>query len=463
MPASVAPSPSRRFSPVGVLALTVLVFGGVVAAVTWRQREDLKEQLLQREAERLEALSAMQLNIFATDMGADPADVPGALRIAVLKAIRYGGVLGVRVFDVRGEPNGSDGIVGEFTAPAAGALTRAVSGDSQVHLHTRWPDPDLVFAENVSERTQLIEAWVPLRRRSDAPVLGAAQFWLRGDGERAELSRHDRRLWMTAGLAWVVGSCVIAGAMLWAFRRLDAVNRQLRTRSEDLQRANRELVLAAKTSALGAVTAHLMHELKTPIAGLEVIVAGQGEGGRTDGGGELAAASALTRRLRTMVNDVVGVLRDEQNGANFELTGAEIAEVLTDKVAAEAKAKGVEFRASGPDGLSIEGRRANLATLVLRNLVQNAIEATPGGGSVRVSGREGPEGGAEFLVEDTGSGLSPAVRARLFQPCTSSKPGGSGLGLALSQQLAHQAGGRLELVRSDERGTSFRLVLGAEA
>jgi len=54
------------------------------------------------------------------------------------------------------------------------------------------------------------------------------------------------------------------------------------------------------------------------------------------------------------------------------------------------------------------------------------------------------------------------VRARLFQPCASSKPGGSGLGLALSHQLAQQAGGRLELARSDSRGTSFRLVLPAE-
>ncbi|MBM3855383.1 MAG: sensor histidine kinase, partial [Verrucomicrobia bacterium] len=54
-------------------------------------------------------------------------------------------------------------------------------------------------------------------------------------------------------------------------------------------------------------------------------------------------------------------------------------------------------------------------------------------------------------------------RARLFQPCASGKPGGSGLGLALSHQLAQQAGGRLELVRSTAEGTSFRLVLRAEA
>ena len=60
-------------------------------------------------------------------------------------------------------------------------------------------------------------------------------------------------------------------------------------------------------------------------------------------------------------------------------------------------------------------------------------------------------------------GLPAAVRDRLFEPCTSTKAGGTGVGLALSFQLAQQAGGTLELVRSDAGGTSFRLVLAPEA
>jgi signal transduction histidine kinase len=249
-------------------------------------------------------------------------------------------------------------------------------------------------------------------------------------------------------------------------RRLDAVNRQLRVRSDDLQRANRELVLAAKTSALGAVTAHLMHEIKNPLAGLELIVAGQTESGprsESGSGGELAAASELTRRLRTMVNDVVGVLRDEQTGADFELTCSDMAEIVSAKVRPEADARGVNLEAMTHSEVSLSGRRANLATLVLRNLLQNAIEATPRGGTVKLVGGASGEGAAEFLVEDGGGGLPGTVRSRLFQPCTSTKPGGSGLGLALSYQLAQQAGGRLELVRSDHAGTCFRLVLRPEA
>jgi signal transduction histidine kinase len=208
-----------------------------------------------------------------------------------------------------------------------------------------------------------------------------------------------------------------------------------------------------------------MHELKNPIAGLEVLVAGQGEGGgRSEftNGGELAAASELTRRLRTMVNDVVGVLRDEQAGAHFELTCADIAELVIAKVQAESQRRGVMLKVVAGRDASLSGRRANLVTLVLRNLLQNALEATAPGGQVTLTTGGTAQGGVEFLVEDRAGGLPETVRSRLFQPCASTKIGGSGLGLALSHQLAQQAGGRLELVRSDEQGTTFRLGLAAE-
>ena len=159
------------------------------------------------------------------------------------------------------------------------------------------------------------------------------------------------------------------------------------------------------------------------------------------------------------MRDVVGVLRDEQHGAHFELTGAELAQLTIERVRPAANLAGVRLVAEMGAEASLPGRRANLTGLVLRNLLQNAVEASPPAGIVRLTGRATKEGRWEFSVEDSGPGLAEAVRARLFQPCASTKPGGSGLGLALSQQLAQQAGGRIELVKSDAEGTCFRLVL----
>lgn len=464
MIASAASSTLGRLARVGVLALTVLVFAVVVSTVTLRLRASLREQILGQRAETLGAAASMQLDSAADDLpeGVSLGEVPILLFNAVLKTSKLPHVVSVRVFDAQRRFIDAYPPALSQTPPSDDEWIRLRASIPTVRVHPSLSAEDVTGLG--SEQRGLVEAWVPLRRGGVTAPIGAAQFWVQESSIANELAEHDRRLWTQAAIAWLAGSIVIVAAIGWAFRRLDAVNRELHARSEDLQRANRELVLAAKTSALGAITAHLMHELKNPIAGLEIFVAGQGEARAGEQpGGELEAASVLTRQLRTMVNDVVGVLRDEQSGAKFELTCDEIAEIALGKVRGVARDRGVSLTADAASNISLSARRANLAGLVLRNLLQNAIEATPVGGQVRLTAKGGADGAVEFLVEDGGNGLPTSVRARLFQPCASSKVGGSGLGLALSHQLALQVAGRLELVRSDENGTCFRLVLAAEA
>ena len=462
MPAPAVPLRRWPAPMLGGALLTILIFGAVVALVAGQMRVGLREQILRREADALAAVAALQLDTRAAEYGALPlAEVPGALLVTVLQAARYRGVVAVRVFDGRGNLNAADGIVGELPPPAPEDWRRVVAGESFARL-SPVPSGDVLLVPP-EDSGQVLEAWVPLRRTGAPAVAGAAQFWLESGAARRELEGHDRRLWVQALAGWGAGSLVIGMGLAWAFRRLTVMNAQLRARSADLERANRELVLAAKTSALGTVTAHLIHELKNPLAGLELFVAGQADAGRVEAGEELAEASALTRRLRTMVNDVVAVLRDEQSAGAFFLPVEEVPALALAKVCAEAGARGVSLEASGAGGVELAGRRANLAVLVLRNLLQNAIEAQPAGGWVRVETCVGARGTMEFRVCDGGAGLPEPVRARLFQPCASGKPGGSGLGLALSHQLALQAGGSLELERSDAAGTCFRLVLAGEA
>jgi signal transduction histidine kinase len=101
---------------------------------------------------------------------------------------------------------------------------------------------------------------------------------------------------------------------------------------------------------------------------------------------------------------------------------------------------------------------------VLNNLILNALDAAaeaPSPARVRVVAKaDGPRAVA-IDVEDSGPGVSPAIRHLLFEPLATTKPSGMGLGLAISRTIVQAHGGRLWLAA--ERPTTFRFTLPAHA
>jgi signal transduction histidine kinase len=97
-------------------------------------------------------------------------------------------------------------------------------------------------------------------------------------------------------------------------------------------------------------------------------------------------------------------------------------------------------------------------TQVLVNLIHNAIDAMHGAGELRFDA-SAAEGAVTLLVNDSGPGLDPSVRARLFEPLVSTKARGIGLGLALCRRLVERNGGAIALVRGQLPGAAFELTL----
>ena len=105
-------------------------------------------------------------------------------------------------------------------------------------------------------------------------------------------------------------------------------------------------------------------------------------------------------------------------------------------------------------------RRADrdLLSRALTNLVANAIEAMPEGGTLRATtalrGRH-----AEIAIADSGPGLSDEQKAQLFRPYHTTKPGGTGLGLVIVQSVAADHGGFVEVDGAPGMGAVFRILL----
>jgi len=161
---------------------------------------------------------------------------------------------------------------------------------------------------------------VPLHTTADGPLLGIAQFLIEGHSLAGEFARLDRHLVYQSVIAFLAGSGLLTVSLGWAFRRLRQANQVLAERTATLLRANQELALVAKTSALGAVTSHLIHGLKSPLAGLRHFVARAESGSNTESASDWQQAIASTQRMQALIGQIVNVLREEETGTRYELS-----------------------------------------------------------------------------------------------------------------------------------------------
>lgn len=443
------------------LVASLMVFGALIATLTLQLRAQLRAEVLQREAEAMHAVAQLQLG--HVQVGAAPAidaATHAALFAAVLESSRLRGVLAVQLFDAAGvlrealpEPIERDRIRRWWPEQPGQPQARFSPRGSLENVYGLAPEPS-----TAATAAPLLEVVVPLLAPRAAESVGTARYWIDGANVAREFGRMDRGLLRQAGAVFAGGAAAIAAVLWWAFGRLATAQRKLLAQSADLRRANQELDLAAKTGAIGAISAHLIHGLKNPLSGLEGFVAENAANRAAPGEGEAwQAAVETTRRLRALVNEVVTVLRDEVDpGSDYRLPIDEVLAAAKTRVAQPAAEAGVELVTHATEPLELPARTANLALLVLTNLLTNAIEASPRGARVTL---EAQASGTvvDLVVRDTGPGLPSAIREDPFRPVRSAKSGGGGIGLAISHQLARHAQGELALVQSDAQGSVFRL------
>lgn len=217
------------------------------------------------------------------------------------------------------------------------------------------------------------------------------------------------------------------------------------------------------------------HELRTPVA----IVRGEAELAlsRDDrSADELRAALSAVREetlaLQRIVEDLFLLARahaGERFVAPSEMYLGELSGECVRAVRTLAARKHITARYQGSDELPMSGDEALLKRLLL-NLLDNAIKYTPVGGSVTLA--TNVEHGTYVIeVSDTGGGVPPEARARVFDRFYRAQrareagelASGAGLGLAIAQWIVHAHGGTLLLKKSDESGSVFRVTLPATA
>ncbi len=227
-------------------------------------------------------------------------------------------------------------------------------------------------------------------------------------------------------------------------------------------RMKSELERNQRLAAMGEMAASLAHQLRTPLAAALLYAANLGQPGMAD---EARArfsdkATGQLRRLERLIQDVLLFARGESIGRDVFLA-ADLLHEAAQTVEPLMRERNIEFvTVNGVnDSILVGSRKALFGALV--NLLENAMQATPAGGKICLTGNSSGDQLA-LSVRDTGSGIDADKQARIFEPFFTTKGQGTGLGLAIAQGVARAHGGAIELSTALGQGAEFvmRLPMG---
>jgi two-component system sensor histidine kinase HydH len=232
--------------------------------------------------------------------------------------------------------------------------------------------------------------------------------------------------------------------------------------AEELRAARDQLVQSERLAALGEIAANLAHEIRNPLVTiggfarrLEKKFNGSDTGGRYAG-----IIASEVHRLEQFLDQVLHFGQDRK-----PVFGAVHPEALIEDTLGlfswQFEEAGIKVRRSLPPDLPSLEADANQLRQVFINLFSNAAEAMAEGGVLTLSGglEPGPPALLRIAVSDSGGGMEPDALGNIFSPFFTTKRGGHGLGLSLSQRIIDAHGGRITVENFPGRGLTFQLYL----
>jgi signal transduction histidine kinase len=247
-------------------------------------------------------------------------------------------------------------------------------------------------------------------------------------------------------------------------QRVEERTAALRQALVEHQRLEQAARRAEHLALLGRLAAGVSHEIRNPLAAIVLHVNVLEEEWRAPSPDSVAAVPETLAEIKTnlarlddLVQDyltlarVTTLQREEQDlGQAVHTWGTEMQPELA--------ARGVTLQLQGLAELGRVAFHANTLRRALLNLVQNAADAMPQGGTVVLAGQGTPTQ-VQLRVQDTGSGIAVEALEQIFEPLYTTKPGGTGLGLYIVQEIVAAHGGHVTVESMPGQGTTFTLTL----
>ncbi len=258
---------------------------------------------------------------------------------------------------------------------------------------------------------------------------------------------------------------VVANRERRARAEVERLNAELTGALTRLQGAQAELVVAERMATVGRLSLKVAHEVRNPIAAIELNAELVGDLVKERGGPDMEEAATLVTAIREQVNALDAITEEYLAFARFprpqydEDSVNEMVAALVEFVRPVAARQESSVEATTDQTVPPMAIDRTLLRQAILNLVKNGLEALGRGGKLTVSTRR-VDDHVEIAIRDTGPGIAPDVGKQLFEQFFTTKPQGTGLGLYISRQIIEeQHGGTLRWESAPGAGTTFTASL----
>ena len=229
---------------------------------------------------------------------------------------------------------------------------------------------------------------------------------------------------------------------------------------EENLRLERELAERERLAALGRMAATVAHEIKNPLSAIKSIaqVMREDEQLNHEYERDLRLIVGETDRLSQSVTQLLSFARKE-SASEQPLGVDELLHSVIDLFRANAREQGIRLDCEIRSDATLTGKCVSALRDAVSNLLLNALQATPSGGRVALIA-DATNGELSITVEDSGAGIAPDLRERVWEPFFTTRQRGTGLGLAIVRKRVQEVGGAASLgAPANGRGAVFHLRL----